>query len=438
MGLFDKTPKYDIDLDKFEVSEPNHAEVFNKRVEKLVQSLEWMKENVFTKDRVLKSTDIQEDGYAMDGRILTEHLKNIVASFEKKLSEGLRKKVDSIEGKGLSANDFTDLLKDKLDGIAENANKYIHPKHKKYDTGLYKVTVDEEGHVISAEPITKEDITELGIPGQDTDTTYGLVSTEAAGLAPRRTGTTTKYLCDDGTWRTPPDTDTTYDLVSTEAAGLAPKRTGTETKYLCDDGTWKTPPDTDTTYGVVSKNAPGLVPKCTGTETKYLCDDGTWKVPPDTDTTYETGNTKTAGIGKLYTETGDSTDGSMTQKAISEGFAELNRKLPSDYYTESKSANISPNNWVTINSAVLKNGIYDVKANVSYSVSADVSIVLSIETDPYTNTVSVRGSMGGGGGLYVSNLIDARNRNITVNVKTLHVNSSVSEATSIFSYIRLC
>ena len=225
MGLFDKTPKYDIDLDKFEVSEPNHAEVFNKRVEKLVQSLEWMKENVFTKDRVLKSTDIQEDGYAMDGRILTEHLKNIVASFEKKLSEGLRKKVDSIEGKGLSANDFTDLLKDKLDGIAENANKYIHPKHKKYDTGLYKVTVDEEGHVISAEPITKEDITELGIPGQDTDTTYGLVSTEAAGLAPRRTGTTTKYLCDDGTWRTPPDTDTTYDLVSTEAAGLAPKRT---------------------------------------------------------------------------------------------------------------------------------------------------------------------------------------------------------------------
>lgn len=128
----------------------------------------------------------------------------------------------------------------------------------------------------------------------------------------------------------------------------------------------------------------------------------------------------------------------MDGRTASEEFSELNRKLPSDYYTESKSANISPNNWVTINSAVLKNGIYDVKANVSYSVSVDVSIVLSIETDPYTNTVSVRGSMGGGGGLYVSNLIDARNRNITVNVKTLHVNSSVSEATSIFSYIRLC
>ena len=118
--------------------------------------------------------------------------------------------------------------------------------------------------------------------------------------------------------------------------------------------------------------------------------------------------------------------------------AELNRKLPSDYYTESKSANISPNNWVTMNSVVLKNGIYDVKANVSYSVSEDVGIGLSIETNPYTNTASVRGNMGGGGGLYVSNLIDARNRDMTVNVKTFHGNSSVSEATCIFSYIRLC
>lgn len=151
------------------------------------------------------------------------------------------------------------------------------------------------------------------------------------------------------------------------------------------------------------------------------------------------GVAKKVDTSKIVKSTNITEDGFlMDGKTAAEEFAELNRKLPSDYYTESKSANISPNNWVTINSAVLKNGIYDVKANVSYSVSVDVSIVLSIETDPYTNTVSVRGSMGGGGGLYVSNLIDARNRNITVNVKTLHANSSVSEATSIFSYIRLC
>lgn len=36
-------------------------------------------------------------------------------------------KVDNVTGKGLSTNDFTKLLKDKLDGIAVGANKYTHP-----------------------------------------------------------------------------------------------------------------------------------------------------------------------------------------------------------------------------------------------------------------------------------------------------------------------
>ena len=36
-------------------------------------------------------------------------------------------KVDKVNGKGLSANDFTDTLKNKLDGIEANANAYVHP-----------------------------------------------------------------------------------------------------------------------------------------------------------------------------------------------------------------------------------------------------------------------------------------------------------------------
>ncbi|MCI8503680.1 MAG: hypothetical protein HFG77_07360 [Hungatella sp.] len=323
MGLFDKTPKYDIDLEEFETSEPNHASVFNKRVEKLIQSLEWMKENTLTKAHIIRSTEIEEDGHLMDGKILSEFLKNLVNSWDKKLTEALRKKVDCVDGKGLSANDFTDALKEKLDQISEAANKYIHPIHTSYDSGLYKIQVDEEGHIVSAELVTKEDITELGIPGQDTNTTYGLVSTEAAGLAPRRTGTTTKYLRDDGIWAEPPDTDTTYGLVSTEAAGLAPRRTGTVTKYLRDDGRWEVPPDT--TYGLVSTEAAGLAPKRTGTTTKYLRDDGRWEVPPNT--VYGTGNANTAGIGKLYAGVGNNVDGSMTQKAISDEFTKLNKNI---------------------------------------------------------------------------------------------------------------
>lgn len=47
-----------------------------------------------------------------------------------------------------------------------------------------------------------------------TDTTYGVVSTTANGLAPKRDGSTTKFLRGDGTWAVPPDTNTTYSLSS--------------------------------------------------------------------------------------------------------------------------------------------------------------------------------------------------------------------------------
>lgn len=43
-----------------------------------------------------------------------------------------------------------------------------------------------------------------------TDTTYGVVSTTANGLCPKRGGTTTKFLRDDGTWAVPPDTKYTH------------------------------------------------------------------------------------------------------------------------------------------------------------------------------------------------------------------------------------
>ena len=43
-----------------------------------------------------------------------------------------------------------------------------------------------------------------GVPYyKDTNTTYGVVSTTANGLCPKRGGTTTKFLRDDGTWAVP-------------------------------------------------------------------------------------------------------------------------------------------------------------------------------------------------------------------------------------------
>ena len=53
-----------------------------------------------------------------------------------------------------------------------------------------------------------------------TDTTYGVVSTTANGLAPKRDGSTTKFLRGDGTWAVPPDTNTTYSAATQSASGL--------------------------------------------------------------------------------------------------------------------------------------------------------------------------------------------------------------------------
>ena len=77
-------------------------------------------------------------------------------------------KVDKVTGKGLSANDYTTVEKNKLATIAEGANKYVHPTYTVQSSGLYKITVDSTGHISSVVPVSKDDIVALGIPAQDT------------------------------------------------------------------------------------------------------------------------------------------------------------------------------------------------------------------------------------------------------------------------------
>ena len=44
-----------------------------------------------------------------------------------KITNMIANKVDKVDGKGLSTNDYTTAEKTKLAGIAEGANKYTHP-----------------------------------------------------------------------------------------------------------------------------------------------------------------------------------------------------------------------------------------------------------------------------------------------------------------------
>lgn len=59
---------------------------------------------------------------------------------------------------------------------------YAHPSYTPKSSGLYKVTVDATGHVSAATAVTKADITALGIPSSDTNTTYSAATSSAEGL----------------------------------------------------------------------------------------------------------------------------------------------------------------------------------------------------------------------------------------------------------------
>ena len=115
----------------------------------------------------------------------------------------------------LSASD-----KAKLDGVATGANRYVHPSSAAgaITAGLWKIATDAQGHVTGATAVTKADITALGIPGADTNTTYGLASTSANGLLRQLSGSTSQYMRGDGTWATPPNT--TYGVATSSANGL--------------------------------------------------------------------------------------------------------------------------------------------------------------------------------------------------------------------------
>ena len=173
------------------------------------------------------------------------------------------------------------------------------------------------------------------------------------------------------------DTNTTYSTfkAATSSAaggtGLVPApAAGTQSsKYLRADATWQTPPNT--TYGTFkaatssAAGGSGLVPAPTaGAQSKYLRADATWQTPPNT--TYSTGNATTAGLTKLYTSTGTSTDGTMTRAAITNA---LNGKLNSNANA------VSASKWATARTISLTG---DVTGSASFDGTANISISTTV------------------------------------------------------------
>lgn len=79
----------------------------------------------------------------------------------------------TITQNGASKGAFT-LNQSNSETIALTDTVYTHPAGSAANkgVGLYKISTDGASHVKSATAVTKADITALGIPGQDTNTTY--------------------------------------------------------------------------------------------------------------------------------------------------------------------------------------------------------------------------------------------------------------------------
>jgi hypothetical protein len=131
--------------------------------------------------------------------------------FWQKIKALLAGKVDKIEGKGLSTNDYTTAEKNKLAGL----KNYTHPT----TSGNKHIPAGGSANQIlgwSADGTAKW--------VNEKDTTYSVMSGATvdadgkSGLVPSPTKGAQRWLDSTGAWTTPPDT--TYGAASTTSAGL--------------------------------------------------------------------------------------------------------------------------------------------------------------------------------------------------------------------------
>jgi hypothetical protein len=239
--------------------------------------------------------------------------------------------------------------KTKLDGIASGANNYTHPSYTSHVNGLYKITVDDKGHISNASSVTKSDITALGIPSNSdaTSTSSGLMSADdkkkldnianganayshptytnrSKGLYKfsvdelGHVNSVTDVSKDDITALGIPAKDTTYPISSTTNDGLM----SADDKKKLDGipiggGNYTHPSYTKENLGLykISVDELGHV---NSVSPVVKADITALGISGGQGATYSTGTETTPGVTKLYGSTGTNTDGAITQKAVTD------------------------------------------------------------------------------------------------------------------------
>lgn len=269
--------------------------------------------------------------------------------------------------------------KKKLDGIASGANKYIHPTHVAKSSGLYKVTIDEEGHVSATTAVTKADITALGIPAQDTNTTYNNATQSAAGLESAADKTKLDGIETGANKYSLPAASSTVrggvKIGYTANGKNYPVQLSNEQMYV--NVPWT---DNNTTYSAFkgatasAAGGAGLVPAPTaGNQAKYLRADGTWQTPPDTNTTYLSATTSANGL--MSKDDKAKLDGIATGAQVN-SITGVKGNAESSYRTGN--VNITPTNIgaVPISGTTMKGALVG-QANADYTTAQFRNITMS-------------------------------------------------------------
>lgn len=212
----------------------------------------------------------------------------------------VKQKVDKEAGKGLSTNDFTTAEKNKLAGIAENANNYTLPVASSTLGGVKTTSTVTSTTGLTASPIingviyykdTTYSLSSLGavptyrkINGHNLATDIELTATDVGAVSPEDlqaegyiTGISGADVL-DALGYTPVDQANLGDFAGASATqagdtGLVPAPSaGDQSKFLRGDGTWAT----------VSTSGGDYLPLTGGTLTGNLTVDGTISVGTST------------------------------------------------------------------------------------------------------------------------------------------------------------